>query len=193
MRDDHFIDGYNEDLYKPKKPLDPREQLRREQLQSMGVNPNWPPERQVELLIMAGLRNSSIAELVRIDENVIPEIKEELEREWNNLGKPLSESEHARERGKMIAKLTALLKEVEGAYAENRDSKLLSLRVNIEDKLTKLRGLESQRPTDDEAVDLSSVIERKLASLPEDQLKELNAFLASEDVDASADPLVDGN
>jgi hypothetical protein len=142
------------------------------------IQPNLPLRTKVEqLMLLWRLPAVAIARLLDINQSQAQEEIEALNEEWLALGKPLDEETRQIVRGRMIAELVRLKAELESANAGNPDSRLLALKLQVIDKLTKLQGLDlDKRETtiEDEVV---NPIGDAIDSLTEERRAELLARL----------------
>jgi len=110
------------------------------------IQPNLPLRTKIEqLMLLWRLPATAIARLLDISLNLAQEEIETLNKEWLALGRPLDEESRQVVRGRMIAELTRLKTELESNSAGNPDARLLALKLQVIDKLTKLQGLDLDR------------------------------------------------
>ena len=110
------------------------------------IQPNLPLRTKIEqLMLLWRLPATAIARLLDINLNLAQEEIETLNKEWLALGRPLDEESRQVVRGRMIAELTRLKTELESNSAGNPDARLLALKLQVIDKLTKLQGLDLDR------------------------------------------------
>jgi len=145
-----------------------------------GIFPTMPVRVKVEKLLMGwSMDAEDIAALLDQDIYVITRLVNELETKWATLGEALSDQEQKIERGKYLSELQATLKDVNEAYNSTKDIKLLNTKINLMEKITKLKGIDTdKRPN--QAVDDGSgkkTLEDKIKTLTPEQLKGLHEKL----------------
>jgi hypothetical protein len=107
------------------------------------IQPNLPIRTKVEqLMLLWRLPVPQIALALDLTETLVKEEVKALNDEWLALGRPLDEETKQVVRGKMIAELMRLKAEIESAAAGNPDTRLLTLKLQVIEKLTKVQGLD---------------------------------------------------
>jgi len=110
------------------------------------IQPNLPIRSKIEqLMLLWRLPAGAIARLMDLSLDLVQEEIEALNKEWAELGKPLDEESRQVVRGRMIVELTKLKADLETANAGNPDPRLLTLKLQVIEKLTKLQGLDLDR------------------------------------------------
>ena len=110
------------------------------------IQPNLPLRTKIEqLMLLWRLPAPAIARMLDISLSLAQEEIEALNKEWLALGRPLDEESRQVVRGRMIAELTRLKAELESNSAGNPDARLLALKLQIIERLTKLQGLDIDR------------------------------------------------
>jgi len=140
-----------------------------------GIKPNLPIRTKIEhLTIVWRLTPHEICTLLQLpsDEFVENEL-DKLTKEWQELGKPPTEESQEILRGKTIADLLRLKAEIETASNGIVDSRLLTLKIQVIDKLSKLQGVEFDRREREPEEDIIRPVENALKALSPEQLLEL--------------------
>ena len=107
------------------------------------IQPNLPIRTKIEqLMLLWRLPAAQIAIALDLTETLVKSEIKALNNEWLALGKPLDEETRQLVRGKMIAELLRLKAEIESAAAGNPDTRLLTLKLQVIEKLTKVQGLD---------------------------------------------------
>ena len=107
------------------------------------IQPNLPIRTKVEqLMLLWRLPLPQIAIALDLTETLVKSEVKALNDEWLAMGKPLDEETRQLVRGKMIAELMRLKAEIESAAAGNPDTRLLTLKLQVIEKLTKVQGLD---------------------------------------------------
>ena len=107
------------------------------------IQPNLPIRTKVEqLMLLWRLPIPQIAIALDLTETLVKSEVKALNDEWLAMGKPLDEETRQLVRGKMIAELMRLKAEIESAAAGNPDTRLLTLKLQVIEKLTKVQGLD---------------------------------------------------
>lgn len=111
------------------------------------VKPNWPLRTKVEHLFMFyRLPARDISKLLGVGEELIESEIEALQTDWIDLGKIPQGEERELHRGKVIAKLRRMEATIESALMScPEDSKLLALLLNVQDRISKLLGLDMDK------------------------------------------------
>ncbi len=107
------------------------------------IRPNLPIRAKIEQLItLWRLAPEKIASLLGLSVDLVKEEISALTREWQELGKSPTDENKEIIRGRMIAELLRLKAEVESGGAGTNDSRFLTLKLQIIEKLTKLQGVD---------------------------------------------------
>jgi hypothetical protein len=107
------------------------------------IQPNLPIRTKIEqLMLLWRLPAAQIAIALDLTETLVKSEIKALNNEWMALGKPLDEETRQLVRGKMIAELLRLKAEIESAAAGNPDTRLLTLKLQVIERLTKVQGLD---------------------------------------------------
>jgi len=111
------------------------------------VKPNWPLRTKVEHLFMFyRLPARDISKLTGVGEELIESEIEALKYDWIDLGKIPQGADRELHRGKVISKLRRMEATIESALMScPEDSKLLSLLLNVQDRTSKLLGLDMDK------------------------------------------------
>ncbi len=110
------------------------------------IQPNLPIRSKIEqLMLLWRLPAGAIARLMDLTLDLVQEEIEALNKEWAELGKPLDEESRQVVRGRMIVELTKLKADLDTGTAGNPDPRLLTLKLQVIEKLTKLQGLDLDR------------------------------------------------
>lgn len=155
---------------------DDYQQTRKEVLYNeYGIKPNLPLRTKIEQLTLAWrLSVREIAHLLELDESTVAKELNILREDWRKLGSPLDDEDREVQKGQTIAELSRLKLQVKEATTGNPDPRMLTLAMNIEERLMKLKGLDGKPETDTEE-DTINPVENALNQLtPEQQEKLLN-------------------
>ena len=146
------------------------------------IKPNLPIRTKVEqLMLLWRLPPAQIAIALDLTETLVKSEIKALNNEWLALGKPLDEETRQLVRGKMIAELLRLKAEIESAAAGNPDTRLLTLKLQVIEKLTKVQGLDVGKETSYEEQQTNPV-EDAIGALTADQRATLLAALKPKSV-----------
>ena len=141
------------------------------------IQPNLPIRTKVEqLMLLWRLPIPTIAIVLDLTESLVKEEVKALNDEWLAMGRPLDEETRQLVRGKMIAELMRLKAEIETASAGNLDAKLLTLKLQVLDKLTKVQGLDAGKEADYEE-QATNPVEDAIGALTAEQRASLLAAL----------------
>ena len=141
------------------------------------IQPNLPIRTKIEqLMILWRLPLPQIAIALDLTETLVKKEIKALNDEWLTLGKPLDDETRQLIRGKMIAELIRLKAEVESAAAGNPDTRLLTLKLQIIERLTKVQGLDVGKDNIYEEQE-SNPVEEALGGLTQEQRATLLARL----------------
>ena len=141
------------------------------------IQPNLPIRTKVEqLMLLWRLPVPQIALALDLTETLVKEEVKALNDEWLALGRPLDEETKQVVRGKMIAELMRLKAEIESAAAGNPDTRLLTLKLQVIEKLTKVQGLDVGKDAAYEE-QTTNPVEDAIGALSEDQRAALLARL----------------
>lgn len=162
------------------------------------VKPNWPLRTKVEHLFMFyRLPARDISKLTGVGEELIESEIEALKNDWIDLGRIPQGAERELHRGKVIAKLRRMEATIESALMScPEDSKLLTLLLNVQDRISKLLGLEmDKKETPSMVLDDTDPFTRAsqvISELSPDRLQILHARLNRKkdqpSCDASSEP-----
>jgi len=142
------------------------------------IQPNLPIRSKVEqLMLLWRLPAGAIASLMDLSLSVVQEEIDALNKEWAELGKPLDEESRQVVRGRMIVELTKLKADLETANAGNPDPRLLTLKLQVIEKLTKLQGLDLDRKNPSIEEESMNPVEDAIDALGEERRAELLARL----------------
>lgn len=110
------------------------------------INPKLPRKSIVEqLLILWRMPAEAMATVLGLDEDVIQCDIDTLREEWRGMGKALTLDERETARGRMIAELNRLKADIEDATLGNKDVRLLTLKLTVIDRLSKMLGLDVEK------------------------------------------------
>ena len=141
------------------------------------IQPNLPIRTKVEqLMLLWRLPVPQIAIALDLTETLVKAEVKALNNEWLALGQPLDEETRQLVRGKMIAELMRLKAEIESAAAGNPDTRLLTLKLQVIEKLTKVQGLDVGKDNVYEEQEANPV-EEAIGALTEEQRAALLATL----------------
>jgi hypothetical protein len=144
------------------------------------VKPNLPIKTKIEqLIILWRMPVPVIASLLNISEKVVEEEVVKLNKEWAALGKPLAEEARDIVRGRMIAELLKLKGDID-AFGSQADSRLLTTKLQIIEKLIKLQGIEIDKKDTELDESPTNLIEDALKKLSPNKLEALYARLREE-------------
>ena len=141
------------------------------------IKPNLPIRTKIEqLMLLWRLPAAQIAIALDLTETLVKSEIKALNNEWLALGRPLDEETRQLVRGKMIAELLRLKAEIESAAAGNPDTRLLTLKLQVIEKLTKVQGLDVGKDAAYEE-QTTNPVEDAIGALSEDQRAALLARL----------------
>ena len=172
-----------EDDDRPKREIPPMPRassMSRAELlwENYAIQPSLPLRTKIEqLMLLWRLPAVAMADLLEIDVEVVKSEIAALNEEWADLGRPLDEDTRQIVRGQTIADLRRLKTEIEKASTGNPDSRLLTLKMQVIERLTKIQGIEMERrdtTMDDVA---SNPVEEALGNLTAEQRAELHTRL----------------
>lgn len=133
------------------------------------IQPNLPIRTKIEqLMLLWRLPVPQIALVLDLTESLVKEEVKALNNEWLALGRPLDEETRQMVRGKMIAELIRLKAEIEAAAAGNPDTRLLTLKLQVIERLTKVQGLDVGKEASYEE-QVTNPIEEALGALSPEQ------------------------
>lgn len=140
------------------------------------INPNLPFRHKVEKLLIGW--NMTPVEIARVlkeeDVSRVEKLVEEIESYWSDLGAGLTDEARQKARGRMLAELQALKKQVEQLNEENADYKHLQLMMTILERMAKLRGIEiEKKETPPEEEENSDPAVDAINALSPDKLQDL--------------------
>lgn len=149
-----------------------------------GVKPNWPVRTKIEHLTMFyRLRVSDMAKLLQFSEESVEEEVEALKDDWIGMGKLPKGKERELHRGRVLAKLRRMEATLESALTSTpEDAKLLTLLLNIQDRVAKMLGLDTDKrdaATEEEAEGDS--FSKAIEDLSLERQRELHARLTKRD------------
>lgn len=139
------------------------------------IQPNLPIRTKIEqLMLLWRLPPPQIALALDLTESLVKDEITALNNEWLALGRPLDDETKQVVRGKMIAELIRLKAEIEAAAAGNPDTRLLTLKLQVIERLTKVQGLDVGKEASYEE-QLTNPVEDAIGALTPEQRA---AFLA---------------
>ena len=138
-----------------------------------GIKPNLPLRTKIEQLTLAWrLSIREIAHLLELDVSTVEKELNILREDWRKLGSPLDDADREVQKGQTIAELSRLKLQVKEATTGNPDPRMLTLAMNIEERLMKLKGLDGKPETEVEE-DTLNPVENALNQLTPDQQEKL--------------------
>lgn len=174
-------DWLEDDDNRPRReiPPMPRPNTRAELLwENYAIQPNLPLRTKIEqLMLLWRLPAVTMADLLEIDVEVVKAEIVALNEEWSDLGRPLDEDTRQIVRGQTIADLRRLKTEIERASAGNPDSRLLTLKMQVIERLTKIQGIELERRDTTMDEEPANPVEEALGNLTAEQRAELHTRL----------------
>lgn len=146
--------------------------------ENYAIQPSLPLRTKIEqLMLLWRLPAVTMADLLEIDVEVVKAEIAALNEEWSDLGRPLDEDTRQIVRGQTIADLRRLKTEIEKASAGNPDSRLLTLKMQVIERLTKIQGIEMERRDTTMDEESSNPVEAALGNLTAEQRAELHTRL----------------
>jgi hypothetical protein len=131
------------------------------------INPGLPFRVKVEkLMLMWELDAEEIAAVLKERVDLVQTEVSRIETEWMSIGEPLTDEELQRARGKMIKELLQHKAELEG-MGPTQDSKIITMKISLSEKLAKLRGLDREKKQPEEGATGDAVADLLSAMTPE--------------------------
>lgn len=166
--DDDFIGGLDP-APRPGVPSDEGDPL----WSIYGVNPGLPFRVKVEqLIIMWDLGPEEIAAALNEDPDKVQAEVTKLNADFMALGDSLDPEQRRLARGKMIKELLKYKAELE-QLGPTQDSKIINMKINIADKIAKLRGLESEKKEISDEPTSTNPIDEAMAKMTPEQRRAL--------------------
>lgn len=138
-----------------------------------GVNPGLPFRVKVEqLIIMWDLGVEEIASALGEEIDRVQSEVTKLNADFMALGDSLDPEQRRLARGKMIKELLKYKAELE-QLGPTQDSKIINMKINIADKIAKLRGLESEKKEITDEPSSTNPIDEAMAKMTPEQRRSL--------------------
>jgi hypothetical protein len=100
-----------------------------------------------------------------------------MERQWRGLGEPLTSDDKELERGKQIRRLERFIADLDRQLADNRDPRLMTLKLTAIRELTVLRNLTAEKTVSKEEEEIVDDFESAIKNLDAATLQSLHAHL----------------